>query len=172
MKPEPLVADERLRVEIASCSATASRGKMAWLMARASRTHGGSAPPEPGAGLWGLRSANCSIRRRLSSSTVLGTTTLRTTKRSPVGLILRSRHALAPEPELLAAGAAGRDGQRLQAVERGHVDLGPEDRLGDGDRHLDREVAAVAGEIGVRLDRDRDGQVARRAPSGRARPGP
>src|SRR5512135_1236369 len=65
------------------------------------------------------------------------------------GLLARRGDPLPSEPELLAAGGPGGEGQRLQAVEGGHVDLGAEDRLGDRDRHLDREVAAVAGEVGV-----------------------
>ena len=87
---------------------------------------------------------------------------MRTTNRSPSGLSARGGEALAAEPELLAAGAARGDGQRLRAVERGDVDLGAEDGLADGDGDLDGEVAAVAGEVRVGLDVDLDGQVAGR----------
>src|SRR3954453_19275071 len=45
------------------------------------------------------------------------------------GLGPRSRDSLPLEPELQSAGAARGDGQRLQAVEGGDVDLGPQDGL-------------------------------------------
>ena len=77
----------------------------------------------------------------------------------PLWLASRRGNALALEPQLLSRRAAGRDRQRLHAVERGNVDLRAEDGLGQRDRHLDQQVAPFALEVRMRLDGDMDGQV-------------
>src|SRR6185312_12966079 len=66
---------------------------------------------------------------------------------------------LPPEPKLLAGAGARRDGQGLEAIEGRDLDPGPEDRLGDGNRHFDREIPAFPREIRMRLDGHRDDQV-------------
>ncbi len=64
----------------------------------------------------------------------------------------------------MAALGAGGDGHpRALAVDHRHLDGAAERGRGHGDRRLAEEVRAVALEEGVRLDRDEDVEVARRA---------
>ena len=67
------------------------------------------------------------------------------------------------DAQLLAAGSARRDAQRNRPLRRGHVDLGPQRRLAQRDRHAHVQVVAVRGELGVRRDVDRQQDVAGRA---------
>src|SRR5271166_5958897 len=50
-----------------------------------------------------------------------------------IRLAARGGNTLSLESQLLSRGASRRDGRRLHAVERRDVDLGAEDRLGNGD---------------------------------------
>ena len=89
------------------------------------------------------------------------------------GLGPRGGDPLALEPELQPAGAARAGWSATSAIERGDVDLGPEDGLGHGDRDLDLEVRGRrAGNTGAA----RRSMVIVRSPAGhpwrRARPGP
>src|SRR5277367_5137605 len=54
------------------------------------------------------------------------------------------RRALAAQPLDGAARRAGRDAQRLRAVQRRHLHVGAAQRLRDRQRHLDLEVVALA----------------------------
>src|SRR5208337_3638195 len=69
-----------------------------------------------------------------------------------IRLAARAGNTLSLESQLLSRGASRRDGQRLHAVERRDVDLGAEDRLGNGDRHLDHKISLFTLEVGMGLD--------------------
>src|SRR6266851_5094324 len=56
--------------------------------------------------------------------------------------------ALALEPEHLAALGAGGDLHLHLAVERGHLDCGPQRRLGEADGHLADDLGVLADEDG------------------------
>ena len=58
--------------------------------------------------------------------------------------------------------AVMRDDELLLSIQRGHGDLVAQCRLGDIDRQLKDDVVVLAGKERVRLDRDKDVQVARR----------
>src|SRR5262245_3579436 len=75
------------------------------------------------------------------------------------GAILGGK-ALALEPEGAARIGAGRDRQIDSAVERGHAYLAAEHRLIERDRKLEPQVRALAGELRMRRDSDRDQHVA------------
>ena len=82
-----------------------------------------------------------------------GTATSTVTSRSPRVPSLRG-HALAADPEGAAVGRARRELQRdRRPAERRHLDLAAERRLGERDRHGDREVVALAAEHRVRRRR-------------------
>ena len=80
-------------------------------------------------------------------------------------------HALAAQPDLGAGLGAGLDLERLLAVGRRDRHRRPERGLGDRHLLLVEQLGAVALEDGVRLDVDRDVQVAGRA-AARTRPRP
>ena len=91
---------------------------------------------------------------------VLGTTILSWTNRSPSGLPPEAGTPCPLSrsfwPEELPGGIVS----DFMPSSDGTSILAPEDRLGDGDRHLDQEVAVLALEVGMGLDRDDDRQVA------------
>ena len=76
------------------------------------------------------------------------------------------RRALAAHPERLAARGAGGHLQRDRAVQRRHLDVRAERGLGERDRHVDRQVVALATEQLVRCARAR---ARRGRPGGRPR---
>src|SRR5271157_2918802 len=71
-----------------------------------------------------------------------------------IRLAARGGNTLSLESQLLSRGASRRDGQRLHTVERRDVDPGAEDRLGNGDWHLDHEISLFTLEVGMGLDGD------------------
>ncbi len=72
--------------------------------------------------------------------------------------------AAVAHPERPARGGAGRDADRHRvALDGRHLDVGPERRLGEGDRHGDGHVVAIAPEHRVWLDVHPHVEVARRA---------
>src|SRR3990170_3556614 len=66
---------------------------------------------------------------------------------------------LSPEDELVPGRRARRDGDLLPAGERGHLDLAPESRLREGDRHLAEQVRPLPREERVVPHRDHDVEV-------------
>src|SRR5262249_35276606 len=74
------------------------------------------------------------------------------------------RHALALEPELLAGlRSLGNFHARLAAIHGRHIDVAAERSGGHGDGHTAKDVGAIALEELVRLDRQEDVKIARRA---------
>ena len=103
----------------------------------------------------GRVSASASTACRCSLVRWVGTVTC------TVGLLGLDTPALHPEDLARRRARGDLQGDR-GALEGGHGELGAEGGLGEGDRHDEREVLAVAAEHGVVLDVDDDEQVARR----------
>src|SRR5258706_2091030 len=76
---------------------------------------------------------------------------------------MHHRHALALQAHRCAALRAGRNLQRLLAVERQHLDLRAQRAVSEADRQLVQDVGALPLKILVRLDGERHEEVARRA---------
>ncbi len=74
---------------------------------------------------------------------VLGDDDLEHDEQVTLGIVSRSDDALPFDPQLEPAGAPCRNRHRFHAVERGHVDLGAENGLANGDGHLDLKVAPL-----------------------------
>ena len=75
----------------------------------------------------------------------------------------RRRRAALAQAEALPRLRAGRNPEARRTVERRHLDLRPERRFVNRDRHDDVEVVAVAPEHRMRLHQQRHVQIARLA---------
>src|SRR5208282_4936413 len=73
-----------------------------------------------------------------------------------------ARNALALEAENRAAIGVGRHRQRHLAGQRGNRDFAAQDRFAKRDRQIELQIVALAGEIGVRSNRDGQKYVAGR----------
>ena len=71
-------------------------------------------------------------------------------------------HAVALDPQPLAAGRVRRHGERDRALRRRHVDLRAQRRLGQRDRHAHVEPIARAAKVRMRADVNREQDVAGR----------
>ena len=110
-------------------------------------------------------SCSCRSRSFCDLESRAGTSTCVVTSRSPWPP-LRLRSALALDAERLAVGGARGHLERHRPVERRHLHVRPERRLGEGDRQREREVVALAAEEVVTSHVDPHEQVARLAAGG------
>src|SRR5262244_3568133 len=78
---------------------------------------------------------------------------------------MQAGDALSPQAEHLPALRTGRNFHLHLAIERRHLDLGPERSLGEGDRHLAENFGVLANENRVLLDMHHHIQVSRRPPA-------
>ena len=76
---------------------------------------------------------------------------------------MEAGHPLPAQPEHVAVLAAGRHLELRDAVQDRHVHLGPERRLGEGQRERAVELVALAREEGVLAHVEDDVEIARRA---------